>query len=220
MLKRDNPICIKCGGDKREKGNGFTKEGICKLCLNARSRQYKANHKEEISRYNKLYKEENKEEISKYNARYTQENGKKIQARVKEREATIPAFKIRKAVARRIGNALGGMKTGWKSAVSIELLGCSPNFCRKWLEFQFTEEMTFNNHGKVWHIDHIVPCSRFDLEDEDEQRRCFNWTNLQPLLKYDNWSKGDKLSKKDINKNKETLDKLPKIIKFDRNKYL
>ena len=52
--------------------------------------------------------------------------------------------------------------------------------------------MTWDNHGE-WHIDHIKPCASFDLTDADQQRECFNYTNLQPLWAKDNLSKGAKI---------------------------
>ena len=49
--------------------------------------------------------------------------------------------------------------------------------------------MDFNNI----HIDHIKPISRFNFTDEgDELLDCCNYTNLQPLLVFDNLSKNNK----------------------------
>ena len=42
-------------------------------------------------------------------------------------------------------------------------------------------------------IDHIKPCSSFNLLDESEQLKCFNYKNLQPLWAHENLSKGDKI---------------------------
>jgi hypothetical protein len=42
--------------------------------------------------------------------------------------------------------------------------------------------MTWENHGIVWEIDHIKPCASYNLEDLEEQKQCFNFTNLQPLF--------------------------------------
>ena len=73
----------------------------------------------------------------------------------------------------------------------MELTGCSKNDLLKHLESKFTEGMTFENYGE-WHIDHIRPCASFNLEDPEEQKKCFHWTNLQPLWALDNIRKGDK----------------------------
>jgi len=36
------------------------------------------------------------------------------------------------------------------------------------------------------------PCASFDLADPEEQKKCFHWTNLQPLWALDNIRKGAK----------------------------
>jgi len=73
---------------------------------------------------------------------------------------------------------------------TLELLGCSPEYFRCWLEIDFRDGMTWENYGKVWHVDHIVPCSLFDLSNPEQQRACFHYTNLQPLFATENLSKG------------------------------
>ena len=53
--------------------------------------------------------------------------------------------------------------------------------------------MNWNNQGhKGWHIDHIKPCSSFNLTDSKQQEQCFHYTNLQPLWAKKNLSKGKK----------------------------
>ena len=51
--------------------------------------------------------------------------------------------------------------------------------------------MTWDNQGE-WHIDHILPCVAFDLEDPMEQQACFHYRNLQALWKVDNQKKGSR----------------------------
>ena len=41
--------------------------------------------------------------------------------------------------------------------------------------------MTWDNYGSYWHVDHIIPCCKFDLTDPEQQLKCFHYTNLQPL---------------------------------------
>jgi hypothetical protein len=63
-----------------------------------------------------------------------------------------------------------------------ELIGCSMNELLIHLEKQFDERMTRENMGvKGWHIDHKIECWEFDLTKEEEQKKCFHYTNLQPL---------------------------------------
>lgn len=81
-----------------------------------------------------------------------------------------------------------------KSIGTELLIGCSINQLREHLESLFKPGMTWANHGKRgWHIDHKLPCNSFDLRDVNEQKKCFHYTNLQPLWWNENLSKGDKL---------------------------
>jgi hypothetical protein len=75
---------------------------------------------------------------------------------------------------------------------AIELLGCDIDFYKQYLEKQFKPDMTWENHGIVWEIDHIKPCAAFNLIDSNQQKECFHYTNTQPLYYSDNRSKGDK----------------------------
>jgi hypothetical protein len=80
-----------------------------------------------------------------------------------------------------------------KSSPTLEILGCTIDEFKTYLENQFQEGMTWENYGlKGWHIDHIKPCSLFDLSDPEEQKKCFHYTNLQPLWWYDNLKKSAK----------------------------
>jgi len=103
-------------------------------------------------------------------------------------------FKIASSLRTRIQEVLKGIV---KSEHSIKLLGCSVDFARKYLEKKFLLGMTWDNWGtgwngrnmKEWHIDHIRPCSSYDLSKPGEQALCFNYTNLQPLWAKDNLEK-------------------------------
>jgi hypothetical protein len=61
------------------------------------------------------------------------------------------------------------------------------------LEKTFKPGMTRENHAAVWHVDHILPCSSFDLSDPNQQRQCFHYTNLQALFVHENLTKSDKI---------------------------
>lgn len=108
------------------------------------------------------------------------------------RYATDPHFVIRKLTSERIRNALRNFKAV-KYFSSQKLVGCTLIELKQHLESQFTIGMSWQNQG-AWHIDHIIPCSSFDLTKPSEQKKCFHYTNLQPLWAYDNLSKSNKLN--------------------------
>lgn len=62
-------------------------------------------------------------------------------------------------------------------------------FLMDWLQYCFEPDMTWENYGTEWEIDHVVPCNRFDMDDPDEVDLCFNWKNLAPLGKTRNRKK-------------------------------
>ena len=50
---------------------------------------------------------------------------------------------------------------------------------------------------KGWHLDHIRPCSSFNLSEDKQQYVCFNWRNLRPLWWDKNINKKDKYDQND-----------------------
>ena len=86
--------------------------------------------------------------------------------------------------------ALGGYK---KSNKTKELIGLDIVEFKKHLESKFQDGMSWSNYGYYgWHIDHIKPCSLFDLSKEEDQKQCFHYTNMQPLWRLDNMKKSNK----------------------------
>jgi len=82
------------------------------------------------------------------------------------------------------------IKKQTKSAKTFELLGCTGKECMDYLETLFWPGMTRENYGRYgWNVDHIIPVTAFDLSQPEEQRKCFHYTNLQPLWWDDNDSK-------------------------------
>jgi hypothetical protein len=79
-----------------------------------------------------------------------------------------------------------------KSAGTMLLTGCSAEDLRKWLESQFVENMNWDNRSK-WHIDHVIPCSVFNLSDSQQQAVAFHYTNLRPVWSTQNLQKSDKV---------------------------
>ena len=80
-----------------------------------------------------------------------------------------------------------------KNNTTLQYIGCSFEFMKKWFEFNFDANMSWKNRGKYWHIDHINPCDSYDLTQQEDIFRCYHWTNLRPLEKYENITKSNKI---------------------------
>lgn len=114
---------------------------------------------------------------------------------VKDKKINDPRYKRECKLRIRLRNLVKNNISGktYKGNSYNKFIGCTVNQLVKYLESKFTENMSWKNHGE-WHIDHIEPCTIFNLLDEKEQQRCFHYTNLQPLWGIDNIKKGKKLN--------------------------
>jgi len=81
-----------------------------------------------------------------------------------------------------------------KPRPTSEMLGCPVEFFKTYIEERFYGKMAWDNWGEVWELDHIIPCASFDLSNEEEARRCFHYSNFQPLIKTENRIKSDKIT--------------------------
>ena len=160
----------------------------------ARDKKYAENHKEQIQIYRAEYYHQHRDEaISKANEYYAnnrEECIKKAVARKRERLAEDPIFRLECNLRSRVKNAIKS-DAGEKATGTIELLGCTIQDVRIFLEAEFEPGMSWDNYGE-WHVDHMKACAKFNLEDPEEQKKCFHWTNLQPLWAIDNLKKGDR----------------------------
>lgn len=158
----------------------FPKDGkrhrsYCFDCNRVRTNKFTLKRKEKRKIENKI----NQEKINAYSRSYYNQN-KEIYKRNHKKYLLIPKNKIIHNTRIRINKAL---KFNYKFSSSIELLGCSIEDYKLYLESLFLPEMNWSNYGKVWEIDHIIPCSSFDLMKEEEQKKCFHYLNTQPLFK-------------------------------------
>ena len=79
-----------------------------------------------------------------------------------------------------------------KTNKTFDLLGCSNSFFKNWIIHQLYGNMTVENYGSVWQIDHCLPVSIFNLLDENDIKKCFNWIILRPMYSSENNSKNSK----------------------------
>jgi len=154
----------------------------CKQC----KLTYYQNNKEKSKKNSKNWQINNPNKFKSINEKYRRsEKGISTQKKYKKKEYTQKYGKdIKWTLSRNIRTRFNqALKNNFKSGKTLELLGCSLTELKLWLEQQFLPEMSWDNHGVIWEIDHIKPCASFDLTDTEQQKECFHYTNLQPLFK-------------------------------------
>ena len=166
-------------------------------------------NKEEARLYRKRYYYKNTKKELKYCAEWIK-NNKKLHDEYGKKSKQNPKNKIRRNKQRQLKESFdlnyklkerlrnrihSALKLNCKSKRTEELMGCNTEFFKNYIESKFKDKMSWDNYGLYgWHIDHIKPCASFDLSKEEEQKRCFHYSNLQPLWAKQNIKKRDHYS--------------------------
>ena len=160
----------------------------CKDCYNQKARTYKQKRREDhVAVCLTCLKEKPRGKMSAEN---TAKCKQCKQTRKTVRWSKDSMYRLQESCRSRVYKAIKAEK---KASATIHLVGCTWEHLKEHLQQQFTEGMTWENHGlRGWHIDHIRPCASFDLSDPAQQAACFNFINLQPLWAKDNLQKGSK----------------------------
>jgi len=140
----------------------------------------------------KLWKKANPEKVSEEKKRYFKAHPEK-NCESKERIRSKPQGRLSINIANHIRYSLKCGKNGhhWET-----LTGYTVEQLKKHIEKQFTDGMSWDNHGE-WHVDHIIPMSKFNFEkpEDDDFKKCWALKNLQPLWAIDNMKKHCKIDK-------------------------
>jgi hypothetical protein len=106
-----------------------------------------------------------------------------------DRVKNIPKERLRQNFASLLRSRLKNKKPGVFSSVGYEI-----GDLMKHLESKFIPGMSWDNYGKVWHVDHIKPNKLFKYESQEDPdfKSCWALANLQPLFAQDNLKKGSK----------------------------
>jgi len=151
-------------------------------------KRYKEYHKEYSKQYDKSYKQTEKYKVRsrKQKKEWYRKNAKRIYQQRRKK----PYEQLASVIRARIYDVL---KNGYKSDRTEKLIGISIKELKVYIEKLFKMGMTWDNYGFYgWHLDHIKPLSSFDLTNQEEQKKAFHYTNLQPLWAKENMQKGAK----------------------------
>lgn len=210
----ETKVCNKCGEEKELNEFSFRRDNgkyrnECKKCKILYNKKYYFNNSEEIIKTIKEYNNKNKSDKTKYIKEYYTKNKKKIistnleyynknkkylkylyNLNRKKRRVNDPLFKLRCNINRAIHRSFKS-KGYIKSDRTVNILGCSAEFFKLYIESKFESWMSWDNYGKYngtynygWDIDHIIPIS--SAKTEGEIINLNHYTNLRPLCSYVN----------------------------------
>jgi hypothetical protein len=194
------------------------RRNICKDCHNENRRnRYKTDEQHRLRviqehstyKHNKVLKRrqtiletigENNKKCSCCDAIKPKDNFRHNRLKCRTCERDDPKERFKRNVRSRIYIALKQNKT----MRTIKYLGCCSYEYLSWI-LHNDENFTLENQGKEWHIDHVIPLSRFNLDDDAEQLIAFNWRNTMPLSVKENLSKNKKIVPEQIERHYQHL---------------
>lgn len=196
-------VCKKCGEEKsidlfpNLKSNLDGKRGSCKSCQKEYVKNYLETNpdvEKKVKKYNSdiqkknlttiLEKRKANDQYLKYQREY------QTNLRKNNRSYSI-ATKFRNSVRNYIMYGVNKHRPTKLNNLVISIVGCSLEELRNHLQSTAIsngyEGFDINNYDpQVFHIDHIIPCSKFDLTKEEDIYKCFNWENMQILTVKEN----------------------------------
>lgn len=191
----EKKVCSKCKVEKdvcEFRKSSKMKNGLQSECKSCAKLRYQLN-REEILIKKKIYNEKNKEKKSEYDKKYRLKNKLKkneyIRNYRKNRRLIDPTFRIIESMRSRLKNFFKSNNIQNYNK-TFNIVGCTPQELKEYLEKKFTDEMSWDNYGQ-WHIDHKIPLSSA-ISDDDVYKLC-HYTNLQPLWSEDNLKKSNKI---------------------------
>jgi 5-methylcytosine-specific restriction endonuclease McrA len=179
--------CKDCYGEYSKKWNLKNKSK-----RKAWKKVWKLKNQEYLKEYSKKWKIENKSKIDSWKLE-NQEYMKKYHRKYDKKRMEIPKNRLNRNVGCLTCLALKGKKAGisWQ-----KMIGYSIDDLIRHLEKQFDSNMTWENYGIYWHLDHIKPRSLFKFEtpEDIEFKKCWALENLQPLEAKENRIKSNKFN--------------------------
>jgi hypothetical protein len=192
----ETKICSKC---KIEKGlcefynNKTIKDGkrpACKKCTDTQNNEYVRKNKDKVNLIKKKYVDNNKEKVKQTKKEWFIKNPNYRNEWIMNNYKNDSLFRLINIMRART-RLFFKSKNIKKKNNTFEIIGCSPEFLKEYIENQFTEDMNWEIFGSRIHIDHIIPLS--SAKTEEEMYKLCHYTNLQPLWAEDNLKKSNKV---------------------------
>jgi hypothetical protein len=151
---------------------------------------YRLNNPLQRRKSDKIYREKNSEIIKLRKKIWRDNNPNYHNEYEKNRKETDSLFKLTKILRLRFYHILKNKNLN-KETKTFEIVGCTPEFLKNYIENKFSEGMSWDLMGQHIHIDHIIPLS--SAKTKEELYKLCHYTNLQPLWATDNLKKSNKI---------------------------
>lgn len=170
----------------------------CIICERDENASYRRNNPQ----VQKAWDDAHPHAMDVFKAKWYQEHKSDINKELQNRYENDPVYKIKKAHSRVLQINIKRLSTGTGNKISATF-----GRTAHWLHWNFSGDMSWENHGTNWVVDHVIPMNKWDITNTDQQDMCFNWKNLSPLGKSDNRQKSAKIIHESIVNHKAQLRK-------------
>jgi hypothetical protein len=167
---------------------------ICKICKSESDKKYRENP---LHRQKNLDRKKDYYERTKHTERHKENERRHRERRdykVEYERNRSDEFRRFRQSLRQLTNVHLKKRKDWvkKDSKTNDLLGADYFVVKEFIGRQFLKGMTWDNHGKVWHIDHVIPLDAAGKDPDKLKRLCY-YENLSPMWKTDNLRKGYKV---------------------------
>jgi hypothetical protein len=153
----------------------------CKECRNQYAKEYRQSHRTKLREYVKTYAQSPE----------NRERRREVKRKWDRKHRLDPTHRLSNNIRTSMYHALQGKKGyhKWESLVGYTLQDLINH-----IQHKLTPDMTWDNYGSIWQVDHITPKSwfKYTTAEEDAFKQCWSLSNLQPKLKTENIKKGNR----------------------------
>lgn len=150
-----------------------------------------------LKEYAKVYRKENREKIRAYDRKWHKEHRNKDYENDYKRNKyhNDIHYQIRQCISSIIRKRLKKRLSSKEGQSINKYLPFTIDMLIIHLQNQFKKGMNWDNYGKVWEIDHVVPDCNFNYKTMNDKgfQDCWNLNNLQPLFANENRRKSGKI---------------------------
>ena len=195
-------ICKQCG---EEKTNFRINRKKCLDCEREHGRNYR-----QTTDKAKIWANNNKGRMLELQHNWFQKEKNNINEKTKDRYKNDEKFSF--ACKHR-----GGVRHLIKNGKTSKYVNCNGERFRNWLQYQFDDKMSFENHGTYWVADHLIPIDNF-LSEKHDKKLILNWINIHPCTKNHNLVKNKHINKQECQKHLENVRHYYKVRELEEDK--